>query len=32
MEVVCFDTYEVDLRTGQLYLAGHKIKLQGQPF
>lgn len=32
MDVVRFDTYEVDLRAGELYKAGHRIKLQDQPF
>jgi DNA-binding winged helix-turn-helix (wHTH) protein len=32
MDVVRFDTYEVDLRAGELYKAGHKIRLQDQPF
>ena len=27
-----FDLFQVDLRAGELYKAGHKIKLQGQPF
>lgn len=30
--VVRFDLFEVDLRAGELYKAGHKIKLQIQPF
>ena len=30
--VVRFSTYEVDLRSGELYRAGHKVSLQGQPF
>jgi DNA-binding winged helix-turn-helix (wHTH) protein len=31
-DVVRFNTYEVDLRSGELYRAGHKIRLQAQPF
>jgi DNA-binding winged helix-turn-helix (wHTH) protein len=31
-DVVRFSTYEVDLRSGELYRAGHKIRLQVQPF
>ena len=31
-DVVRFSTYEVDLRSGELYRAGHKVSLQGQPF
>lgn len=31
-DVVRFSTYEVDLRAGELYKAGHKIRLQDQPF
>ena len=31
-DVVRFGTYEVNLRAGELYKAGHKIKLQVQPF
>ena len=27
-----FNTYEVHLRAGELYRAGHKIRLQDQPF
>src|SRR5712692_10013520 len=30
--VTRFDVFEVDLRAGELYKAGHKIKLQIQPF
>ncbi len=30
--VVKFDVFEVDLRAGELYKAGRKIKLQDQPF
>jgi DNA-binding winged helix-turn-helix (wHTH) protein len=30
--VVRFDLFEVDLRAGELYKAGHKIRLQIQPF
>ena len=30
--VVQFDLFEVDLRAGELYKAGHKIRLQIQPF
>ena len=30
--VVRFSTYEVNLRSGELYRAGHKIGLQDQPF
>jgi len=30
--VVRFEAYEADLRTGELYKAGRKIKLQVQPF
>ncbi len=30
--LVRFDAYEVDLRAGELYKAGRKIKLQVQPF
>src|SRR6266446_5294316 len=30
--IVRFDVFEVDLRAGELYKAGHKIKLQIQPF
>ncbi|HEY6947136.1 MAG TPA: winged helix-turn-helix domain-containing protein [Candidatus Acidoferrum sp.] len=32
MDYVRFDTYEVDLRAGELFKAGHKIRLQDQPF
>jgi len=31
-DVVRFDVFQVDLRAGELYKAGHKIKLQIQPF
>src|SRR5215469_5312609 len=31
-EVVRFSTYEVHLRSGELYRAGHKIRLQDLPF
>ncbi len=31
-DVVRFNTYEVHLRAGELYRAGHKIRLQDQPF
>jgi len=31
-DVVRFSTYEVDLRSGELYRAGRKIRLQVQPF
>ncbi len=31
-DVVRFDVFQVDLRTGELYKAGNKIKLQIQPF
>ena len=31
-EVVRFDIFEVHLRSGELYRAGHKIRLQGLPF
>ncbi|HXN21424.1 MAG TPA: winged helix-turn-helix domain-containing protein [Candidatus Dormibacteraeota bacterium] len=31
-DVVRFDVYEADLRAGELYKAGRKIKLQIQPF
>jgi len=31
-EVVRFNTYEVHLRSGELYRAGHKIRLQDLPF
>jgi len=31
-DTVRFNTYEVDLRAGELYRAGRKIKLQVQPF
>ena len=31
-DVVRFGAYEVDLRSGELYRAGHKVSLQGQPF
>ena len=31
-DVVRFDAYEVDLRAGELYRAGRKIRLQVQPF
>jgi DNA-binding winged helix-turn-helix (wHTH) protein len=31
-DVVRFGRYEVNLRAGELYKAGHKIKLQVQPF
>jgi len=31
-EVVRFNTYEVYLRSGELYRAGHKIRLQDLPF
>ncbi len=31
-DVVRFSTYEVDLRAAELYRAGHKIRLQVQPF
>ena len=31
-DVVRFNAYEVDLRSGELYRAGHKIRLQAQPF
>jgi DNA-binding winged helix-turn-helix (wHTH) protein len=31
-DVVRFDAYEVDLRAGELYKNGRKIKLQDQPF
>jgi len=31
-EVVRFHTYEVHLRSGELYRAGHKIRLQDLPF
>lgn len=30
--VVCFDVFEVDLRTGELRKEGRRIKLQEQPF
>src|ERR1700756_3974667 len=30
--VVRFDLFEVDLRAGELYKAGHRIRLQIQPF
>ena len=30
--VVAFDAFQVDLRAGELYKAGRKIKLQDQPF
>jgi DNA-binding winged helix-turn-helix (wHTH) protein len=30
--VLVFDVFQVHLRAGELYKAGHKIKLQGQPF
>src|SRR5579863_9961889 len=30
--VVAFDVFQVDLRAGELYKAGRKIKLQDQPF
>jgi len=30
--IVRFGVFEVDLRAGELYRAGHKIKLQIQPF
>jgi Tol biopolymer transport system component/DNA-binding winged helix-turn-helix (wHTH) protein len=29
---LAFGLYEVDLQTGELWRAGHRIKLQGQPF
>ena len=32
MEVVRFNTYEVHLRSGELYRAGHKVRLQDLPF
>ncbi len=32
LHVVRFDVFEVDLRAGELYKAGRKIKLQIQPF
>jgi DNA-binding winged helix-turn-helix (wHTH) protein len=32
MHVLRFETYEVDLRAGELHKAGHKIRLQDQPF
>lgn len=32
MDVVRFSAYEVDLRAGELYRAGRKIRLQVQPF
>jgi DNA-binding winged helix-turn-helix (wHTH) protein len=31
-DVVRFNAYEVDLRSGELYRAGRKIRLQAQPF
>ena len=31
-DVVRFNSYEVHLRAGELYRAGHKIRLQDQPF
>jgi DNA-binding winged helix-turn-helix (wHTH) protein len=31
-DVVRFDVFQVDLRAGELYKSGHKIKLQIQPF
>jgi len=31
-DVVRFSTYEVDLRSGELYRAGRKVSLQSQPF
>ena len=31
-DVVRFSTFEVHLRAGELYRAGHKIRLQDQPF
>jgi DNA-binding winged helix-turn-helix (wHTH) protein len=31
-DVVRFNTFEVHLRAGELYRAGHKIRLQDQPF
>jgi len=31
-DVVRFEAYEVDLRAGELYKSGRKIKLQDQPF
>jgi DNA-binding winged helix-turn-helix (wHTH) protein len=31
-DVVRFGVYEADLRSGELYRAGHKVSLQGQPF
>jgi DNA-binding winged helix-turn-helix (wHTH) protein len=31
-DVVSFSSYEVDLRSGELYRAGRKIRLQVQPF
>jgi len=30
--VIVFDVFQVDLRAGELYKTGRKIKLQGQPF
>lgn len=31
-DVIRFDSYEAHLRAGELYRAGHKVKLQVQPF
>src|SRR3954463_4144311 len=31
-EIVTFDRFRLDLRSGELYKAGHKIRLQAQPF
>ena len=31
-DVVRFSAYEVDLRAGELYRSGQKIRLQVQPF
>lgn len=31
-DVLCFSAYEVHLRAGELFRAGHKIRLQVQPF
>ena len=31
-DVLCFSTFEVHLRAGELFRAGHKIRLQVQPF
>jgi DNA-binding winged helix-turn-helix (wHTH) protein len=31
-DIVRFSVYELDLRAGELYKAGHKVRLQDQPF